>query len=164
MCVCVHVLCVCGECEYGSMQELVLEKETRIRESMLMMGLQQWVLWTTWFIKQFILLFISAFLATILLKVGLQIDRKKDNNNNSKGIRAIDHTRNIKKVSRVVVPVRCFALLLMIDMCNFLGRICLILLRISQFGQVFPNSDFFLLLIFFILFIISAVSFCFFLR
>ena len=47
----------------------MLEKETRIRESMLMMGLQQWVLWTTWFIKQFILLFISAFILTLLLKV-----------------------------------------------------------------------------------------------
>ncbi|CAI7993840.1 ATP-binding cassette sub-family A member 3, partial [Geodia barretti] len=80
-------------------KELVLEKETRIRESMLMMGLQQWVLWTTWFIKQFILLLISAIFVTILLK----------------------------------------------------------------FGQVFPNSDFLLLLIFFILYIISFISFCFFL-
>jgi ATP-binding cassette subfamily A (ABC1) protein 3 len=80
-------------------KELVLEKETRIRESMLMMGLQQWVLWTTWFIKQFILLLISAIFVTILLK----------------------------------------------------------------FGQVFPNSDFLLLLIFFILYIVSFISFCFFL-
>ncbi|CAI7992152.1 ATP-binding cassette sub-family A member 2 [Geodia barretti] len=80
-------------------KELVLEKETRIRESMLMMGLQQWVLWTTWFIKQFILLLISAIFVTILLK----------------------------------------------------------------FGQVFPNSNFLLLLIFFILYIVSFISFCFFL-
>ena len=33
-----------------------------------MMGLQQWVLWTTWFIKQFVFLTISAFLVAILLK------------------------------------------------------------------------------------------------
>ena len=50
-------------------QELVLEKETRIRESMYMMGLSQWVLWSTWYLKQFILLFISAFVMTLLLKV-----------------------------------------------------------------------------------------------
>ena len=47
----------------------MLEKETRIRESMYMMGLQQWVLWTTWFIKQFVVLFISALVTVILLKV-----------------------------------------------------------------------------------------------
>ena len=50
-------------------QELVLEKETRIRESMLMMGLKQWVLWTTWFIKQFLFLFVSSLIVAILLKV-----------------------------------------------------------------------------------------------
>jgi ATP-binding cassette subfamily A (ABC1) protein 3 len=77
-------------------KELVLEKETRIRESMLMMGLQQWVLWTTWFLKQCLLLFISAVLLVILLKFGL-----------------------------------------------------------------FTESDFFLLLIFFMLFLISGISFCF---
>jgi hypothetical protein len=81
-------------------KELVLEKESRIRESMLMMGLQQWVLWATWFLKQFVILFISAFFLVSLLKL----------------------------------------------------------------GQVFPRSDFFLLLIFFMLFIISAISFSFLLR
>jgi len=50
-------------------QELVLEKETRIRESMLMMGLQLWVLWTTWFIKQFVFLFITSVVMALLLKV-----------------------------------------------------------------------------------------------
>ena len=50
-------------------QELVIEKETRIRESMLMMGLRQWVLWASWFIKQ--LLFMSVWVVsyTILFKV-----------------------------------------------------------------------------------------------
>ena len=52
------------------LQELVVEKETRIRESMFMMGLSQWVLWTTWYLKQFIFLFISVLIMTILLKVG----------------------------------------------------------------------------------------------
>ena len=51
------------------MQELVLEKETRIRESMLMMGLKQWVLWGAWYLKQFVFLLISVVFITILMKV-----------------------------------------------------------------------------------------------
>lgn len=50
-------------------QELVLEKESRIRESMLMMGLKQWVLWGSWFLKQFLFLLISVFIIAILVKV-----------------------------------------------------------------------------------------------
>ena len=82
-CTCIYILCihVCtSELSIGVyniqsymyifvLQELVLEKETRITESMLMMGLQQWVLWTTWFIKQLLLLFISGLVMVILLKV-----------------------------------------------------------------------------------------------
>ena len=49
-------------------KELVLEKETRIRESMLMMGLKQWVLWATWFTKQFIFLIPPIFVTTFLVK------------------------------------------------------------------------------------------------
>ena len=51
-----------------SSQELVLEKETRIRESMFMMGLKQWILWASWYVKQFLFLFISIFIISILLK------------------------------------------------------------------------------------------------
>ena len=62
--------CTCESCTCAILfQELVLEKETRIRESMLMMGLQQWVLWTTWFIKQFLFLSTSTLVVTLLLKV-----------------------------------------------------------------------------------------------
>ena len=50
-------------------QELVLEKETRIRETMLMMGLQQWILWSTWYLKQLLFLLLAVLLATILMKV-----------------------------------------------------------------------------------------------
>ena len=60
------------------MQELVLEKESRIRESMLMMGLRLFVLWTTWFIKQFVFLFISSFIVALLLKVSITCDNVKD--------------------------------------------------------------------------------------
>lgn len=47
----------------------MLEKESRIRESMLMMGLKQWVLWSSWFLKQFLFVLISVIVMTILLKV-----------------------------------------------------------------------------------------------
>ena len=76
VCVCfavllyVHVYVCVTVCVSLSLQELVLEKETRIRESMLMMGLPQWVLWTTWYLKQLIFLLISIIIMAILLKVG----------------------------------------------------------------------------------------------
>ena len=53
-------------------QELVIEKETRIRESMLMMGLRQWVLWASWFIKQLLFMFVWVVAYTILFKVIIQ--------------------------------------------------------------------------------------------
>ena len=37
---------------------------------MKMMGLSQWILWTTWFIKQFLFLLIPIIVMTVLLKVG----------------------------------------------------------------------------------------------
>ena len=40
-----------------------------MRETMKMMGLSQWTLWTTWFIKQFLFLLIPIIVVTILLKV-----------------------------------------------------------------------------------------------
>ncbi len=49
-------------------KELVLEKETRIRESMLMMGLKQWVLWVTWFTKQLLFLAPTITVITFLVK------------------------------------------------------------------------------------------------
>ena len=53
----------------NSLQELVLEKETRVRELLLITGLKQWVLWTAWFLKQFLFLFIISLLITPILKV-----------------------------------------------------------------------------------------------
>ena len=47
----------------------MIEKDSRIRESMLMMGLRQWVLWTSWFIKQLIFMLIWVIAFPILLKV-----------------------------------------------------------------------------------------------
>ena len=40
-----------------------------MREMMLMMGLSQWVLWSTWYLKQFVFLFISVIIMTLMLKV-----------------------------------------------------------------------------------------------
>ena len=49
----------------------MLEKETRIRESMLMMGLKQWILWASWFIKQLLFLVVPVFIISILVKVSI---------------------------------------------------------------------------------------------
>ncbi|CAI8011245.1 ATP-binding cassette sub-family A member 3, partial [Geodia barretti] len=49
-------------------KELVIEKETRIRESMLMMGLRQWVLWASWFIKQLLFMSVWVLAFPILMK------------------------------------------------------------------------------------------------
>ena len=51
------------------LQELVLEKETRIRETMKIMGLSNWVLWTTWFLKQLLFYLLPIICMTVLLKV-----------------------------------------------------------------------------------------------
>ena len=51
------------------LQELVVEKESRIRETMLMMGLKHWILWSTWYLKQFLFLFLPVIVICILLKV-----------------------------------------------------------------------------------------------
>ncbi len=47
----------------------MLEKETRIRETMKMMGLSNWILVSTWFIKQVLFYLIPVILMCILLKV-----------------------------------------------------------------------------------------------
>ena len=47
----------------------MLEKETRLRESMKMMGLSGWILWLTWYLKQFLFLMITIIIMTILIKV-----------------------------------------------------------------------------------------------
>ena len=52
-------------------QELVAEKQARIKESMKMMGLANWVHWTAWFIKNMLFLLITIILSTILIKVNL---------------------------------------------------------------------------------------------
>ncbi|XP_019855200.1 PREDICTED: ATP-binding cassette sub-family A member 3-like [Amphimedon queenslandica] len=49
-------------------KELVLEKETRIRETMKIMGLSNWVLWTSWFTKQFLFYLIPTIIMTLMLR------------------------------------------------------------------------------------------------
>ncbi|XP_065052485.1 phospholipid-transporting ATPase ABCA3-like isoform X1 [Rhopilema esculentum] len=50
-------------------KELVAEKQYRLKESMKMMGLSNWLHWLAWFIKNFIFLMLSTILVTILVKV-----------------------------------------------------------------------------------------------
>ena len=51
------------------LQELVMEKQYRLKESMKMMGLANWIHWLAWFLKNLLFLLISSVLLTILLKV-----------------------------------------------------------------------------------------------
>ena len=55
------------------MQELVLEKETRVRELLLITGLRLWVLWTAWYIKQAVFLLFIVLIFTIFLKVNITV-------------------------------------------------------------------------------------------
>ncbi|CAH3155544.1 unnamed protein product [Porites evermanni] len=50
-------------------KELVLEKQSRLKESMKMMGLPNWVHWTAWFTKNVLFLLISVVIFVIVLKV-----------------------------------------------------------------------------------------------
>ncbi|XP_033114079.1 ATP-binding cassette sub-family A member 3-like [Anneissia japonica] len=51
-------------------KELVIEKETRLKESMKMMGLANWIHWLAWFVKSYTFLLISTILIVLLLKFG----------------------------------------------------------------------------------------------
>ena len=68
----VHVIITWQYCDIV-VQELVLEKESRIRETMKMMGLSNWILWTTWFTKQLLFYLVPLIIMSILLKVGLSV-------------------------------------------------------------------------------------------
>ena len=50
-------------------KELVAEKQTRLKESMKMMGLSNWMHWAAWFIKVMAFFLIIIIMQTILLKV-----------------------------------------------------------------------------------------------
>ncbi|XP_072125690.1 phospholipid-transporting ATPase ABCA3 [Mobula birostris] len=54
---------------------IVLEKETRQKEYMKMMGLNNWLHWVAWFLKFLLFLVISAFLMTLLLCIKLRNQR-----------------------------------------------------------------------------------------
>lgn len=53
---------------------VVYEKEARLKETMRIMGLNNGILWLSWFISSLIPLLISAGLLVMLLKVGVAID------------------------------------------------------------------------------------------
>ena len=51
---------------------IVLEKETRLKEVMKVMGMGNGVHWVAWFIDSFIIMFISSCLLVVVLKVSLE--------------------------------------------------------------------------------------------
>ena len=54
-------------------QELVLEKESRLRESMKMMGLKSSALFSAWFVKQLIFMMLTGLAVTVLIKVSTYV-------------------------------------------------------------------------------------------
>lgn len=52
-----------------TIKALTNEKESQIKEAMKIMGLPNWLHWTAWFIKSFVLLFFSAMLVVVLFKI-----------------------------------------------------------------------------------------------
>ncbi|XP_061399278.1 phospholipid-transporting ATPase ABCA3-like [Musca vetustissima] len=50
-------------------RNITAEKEKQLKEVMKIMGLDNWLHWTSWFCKNFILLAISAILVTIIMKI-----------------------------------------------------------------------------------------------
>lgn len=50
-------------------KNILFEKEKQIKEAMKIMGLQNWVLWTSWFVKCFVFTQISIGLVVLFLKV-----------------------------------------------------------------------------------------------
>lgn len=50
-------------------KSIVHEKERRLKESMKMMGLPNWLHWSAWFTKSFVFLLISTIFITIFFKV-----------------------------------------------------------------------------------------------
>lgn len=55
-------------------KSIVHEKERRLKESMKMMGLPNWLHWSAWFAKSFVFLLLSIIIMTIIYKV--QITRQ----------------------------------------------------------------------------------------
>lgn len=60
---------------------VVYEKEARLKETMRIMGLNNGILWLSWFISSLIPLLISAGLLVMLLKVGVEHSRASPHRN-----------------------------------------------------------------------------------
>lgn len=56
-------------CAIFTVKSLTQEKESQIKEAMKIMGLPNWLHWTAWFVKTFILFFLAVILIVILLKI-----------------------------------------------------------------------------------------------
>ena len=142
------------------LQELVLEKESRIRESMLMMGLKQWILWASWYLKQFLFLFITVIIFTILLKVYMYYH----NLIFFASWCVYESHMSVCAIQMCIMHSQAFV---HACTCVFFYSKCDNETNTTPHTfqiAIFPNSDFLLLLIFFIVFILSIISFCFFVR
>ncbi|KAI8797159.1 ATP-binding cassette sub-family A member 3 [Biomphalaria glabrata] len=59
----------------GIVRDIVLEKERKLKESMKMMGINNWLHWVAWFTKHFLFLFISIVIMTIFYCVELDSEK-----------------------------------------------------------------------------------------
>ena len=61
----------------GYLQELVYEKQERLKETMKMMGLANWIHWVAWFMKELSFMLIPVILMTIIASAG-EVFRRSD--------------------------------------------------------------------------------------
>lgn len=61
------------------LKSVVYEKEARLKETMRIMGLNNGILWCSWFISSLVPLLISAGLLVLLLKVLTSLARSRSN-------------------------------------------------------------------------------------
>ncbi|XP_065191574.1 phospholipid-transporting ATPase ABCA3-like [Sycon ciliatum] len=55
---------------YSVTQELIKEKQSRLKESLRMMGCRNWVIWLSWFLKYFVQFILISLFITLILKFG----------------------------------------------------------------------------------------------
>jgi ATP-binding cassette subfamily A (ABC1) protein 3 len=116
-------------------KSIVYEKEKRLKESMKMMGLSNWLHWTAWFIKSYAFLMITCLIMTILIKVRKTLD-------------------NFRKS---MIVVACGSI-------NFIASFFWSQVRLTedQSLPVVPYTDGTLIYFVLLVFSFSAVCFCFF--
>lgn len=84
----------------NTVRYVALEKEKQLKESMKIMGLNNWLHWLSWFIRTMTMMYISVTLIIILLKVNF------DNNGKCAYYRSVcSYRRKFKILNTLVVEI-----------------------------------------------------------